>query len=164
MSGHDAARAATNDRPILVITFSVSGSLFGMETSLVQEVVRLTTVTPVRHAASYVVGVMNLRGHISTVIDLSARLGLGHVDLYDDKRIIIVEWSGERIGLVVDKMEDVLSIDREAVGSAPENIRSAQSHRMTGVFRSGDRIVAMLDLDKVLALESEIEKVHPVPS
>ena len=141
------------DHPMLVTTFVVSGSLFGMDTSMVQEVVRLTTVTPVHHATSCVVGVMNLRGHISTVIDLSERLGLGQVDLAGDKRIIIVEWSGERVGLVVDTMADVLSVDREAIDPAPENVRSAQSHRMLGVFRSGERIVAMLDLDKVLSLD-----------
>jgi purine-binding chemotaxis protein CheW len=101
---------------------------------------------------------MNLRGHISTVIDLSARLGLGHVDMSGDKRIIIIEWLGERVGLVVDTMEDVLSVERGAIGPAPENVRSAQSHRMLGVFRNGDRIVAMLDLDKVLSLDGENEK------
>jgi purine-binding chemotaxis protein CheW len=157
-------QAATNNRQLLVTTFMVSGSLFGMDTSMVQEVVRLTTVTPVHHAASCVVGVMNLRGHISTVVDLSARLGLGHVELSGNKRIIIVEWLGERVGLVVDAMADVLSVDPEAIGPAPENVRSAQSHRMLGVFRNGDRIVAMLDLDKVLSLDGENEKGTVVPS
>ena len=159
--GVNTAAAAGHDHQALVITFDVSGSLFGMETSQVQEVVRLGTVTPVHHATSCVVGVMNLRGHISTVIDLSARLGLGQVDLSGDKRIIIVEWSGERIGLVVNKMEDVMSVALESIGPAPENVRSAQSQRMKGVFRSGDRIVAMLDLDKVLTLEGDIEKAGP---
>ena len=147
--------ATASEHQVLVITFMVSGSLFGMETSQVQEVVRLTTVTPVHHAASCVVGVMNLRGHISTVIDLSARLGLGYIDLTGDNRIIIVEWSGERVGLVVDSMEEVMSVEIDAIGPAPENVRSAQSHRMRGVFRSADRIVAMLDLDKVLSLEGD---------
>jgi purine-binding chemotaxis protein CheW len=157
-------RTTDSERQVLAITFLVSGSLFGMDTSLVQEVVRLTSVTPIHHAASCVVGVMNLRGHISTVIDLSARLGLGQVDLTGERRIIIVEWMGERIGLVVDQMQDVLSVDLDSIGRAPENVRSAQSHRMTGVFRSGERIVAMLDLDKVLTLEGDIEKGGPVPS
>src|SRR5664279_3726982 len=139
--------AAADRHQLLVATFMVSGSLFVMDTSMVQKVVRLTTVTPVHHAASCVVGVMNLRGHISTVIDLSARLGLGPVDLTGDKRIIIVEWQNERVGLVLDTMEDVLTVDREAIGPAPENVRAAQSHRMLGVFRNWDRIVAMLDLD-----------------
>jgi purine-binding chemotaxis protein CheW len=159
MSTQMATQAGQGDRQVLVITFVVSGSLFGMETCLVQEVVRLTAITPVRHAALCVVGVMNLRGHISTVIDLSSRLGLGQIDLSGDKRIIIVEWSGEHVGLVVDRMEEVLSVDRDAIGHAPENVRAAQSHRMTGVFRAGDRIVAMLDLDKVLSLESDLDKV-----
>jgi purine-binding chemotaxis protein CheW len=98
------------------------------------------------------------------VIDLSARLSLGRVDLSGDKRIIIVEWLGERVGLVVDTMQDVVSVDRDAIGPAPENVRSAQSHRMTGVFRSGDRIVAMLDLDKVLLLDGDGEKTASLPS
>lgn len=75
-----------------------------------------------------------------------------------------MEWSGERVGLVVDTMEDVLTVDRGAIGPAPENVRSAQSHRMLGVFRNGDRIVAMLDLDKVLSLEGDNEKGAPSPA
>jgi purine-binding chemotaxis protein CheW len=150
--------AAADRHQLLVATFMVSGSLFGMDTSMVQEVVRLTTVTPVHHAAACVIGVMNLRGHISTVIDLSTRLGLGNLDLSGEKRIIIVEWGGERVGLVVDTMQDVLTIDSESIGPAPENVRSAQSHRMLGVFRHGERIVAMLDLDKVLALDGDGDK------
>lgn len=154
-----AAQRAESESQMLAMTFLVSGSLFGMDTSLVQEVVRPTAITPIHHAASCVVGVMNLRGHISTVIDLSARLGLGSVRPTGEKRIIIVEWMGERIGLVVDEMQDVLALDRDSIGPAPENVRSAQSQRMTGVFRAGDRIVAMLDLDKVLALEADMDKV-----
>jgi purine-binding chemotaxis protein CheW len=124
----------------------------------------LTTITPVHHATACVIGVMNLRGHISTVIDLSARLGLGNLDLSCEKRIIIVEWGGERVGLVVDAMQDVLTIDAESIGPAPENVRSAQSHRMLGVFRHGERIVAMLDLDKVLTLDQDSDKGVASPS
>ena len=156
--------AVDSDGQVLAITFLVSGSLFGMETSQVQEVVRFTAITPVHHAASCVVGVMNLRGHISTVVDLSARLGLGQAASTGERRIIIVEWMGERIGLVVDEMQDVLAVDRGSIGPAPENVRSAQSHRMTGVFRSGDRIVAMLDLDKVLTLDGDIARGGSGPS
>ena len=83
------AQTVDNDGQILAITFLVSGSLFGMDTSQVQEVVRLTAITPVHQAASCVVGVMNLRGHISTVIDLSARLGLGQASsTAGEKRLI----------------------------------------------------------------------------
>jgi chemotaxis signal transduction protein len=156
------ATANSSDRQILVITFVVGGALFGMETACVQEVVRLGAITPVHHAIPCVIGVMNLRGHISTVVDLAARLGLGHIDLQSDKRIIIVEWSTERVGLVVDQMQDVLSVDRDSIGPAPENVRSAQSNRMKGVFRSGEHIVAMLDLDKVLGMEDELDSVGQV--
>ena len=86
------------------------------------------------------------------------------MELSGDKRIIIVEWLGERVGLVVDTMADVLSADPEAIGPAPENVRSAQSHRMLGVFRNGDRIIAILDLNKVLSLDGENEKGAVVPS
>ncbi|MGD0835042.1 MAG: chemotaxis protein CheW [Polyangia bacterium] len=151
------AQTAEGEGQVLAITFLVSGSLFGMEASFVQEVVHLTTITKVHHAASCVIGVMNLRGHISTVIDLSARLGLGAADLTGGERIIIVEWMGERIGLVVDEMQDVLALDRESIRPAPENVRSAQSQRMTGVFGAGTRIVAMLDLEKVLTLDTDGE-------
>lgn len=153
---------STSERQMLVITFMVGGSLFGMETASVQEVVRLGAITPVHHAISCVIGVMNLRGHISTVVDLAARLGLVKDEVQTDKRIIIVEWLNERVGLVVDQMQDVLSIDIDNLGPAPENVRSAQSNRMKGVFRSGEHIIAMLDLDKVLGMEDELDSVGQV--
>jgi chemotaxis signal transduction protein len=83
-------------------------------------------------------------------------------DLDAEKRIIIVEWLNERVGLVVDKMLDVLSIDIDSIGPAPENVRSMQSNRMKGVFRSGEHIIAMLDLDKVLGMEDELDSVGQV--
>jgi chemotaxis signal transduction protein len=153
---------SNSERQILVITFMVGGSLFGMETASVQEVVRLGAITPVHHAIPCVIGVMNLRGHISTVVDLATRLGLVKNDLQANKRIIIVEWLNERVGLVVDQMQDVLSIDVDSIGPAPENVRSAQSNRMKGVFRSGEHIIAMLDLDKVLGMEDEMNSVGQV--
>jgi chemotaxis signal transduction protein len=61
-------------------------------------------------------------------------------------------------------MQDVLTIDADSIGKAPENVRSAQSHRMLGVFRHGERIVAMLDLDKVLTLEGDSDKGVASPS
>ena len=65
-------------------------------------------LTPVRHAPDYVAGIRNLRGRIITVIDLCVRLGLGAVEIGPESRILIADWKGEPVGLLVDRVADAI--------------------------------------------------------
>jgi purine-binding chemotaxis protein CheW len=138
----------------LVATFVLGQSLFGVPASQVQEVVRVGELTPVHHAPPYVVGIRNLRGRIVTVIDLAVRLSLGTIGSSHDNRILIVESLNEPIGLLVDSVADTELVTENEVLPPPPNINGVQSQNLSGVCRQGDRLVALLDLDAVLDLES----------
>jgi purine-binding chemotaxis protein CheW len=138
----------------LIATFILGQSLFGVQAAHVQEVVRVGELTPVHHAPAYVVGIRNLRGRIVTVIDLAVRLGLGTVAPGADNRILIVESQNEPVGLLVDAVADTELVTDGNVLPPPPNINGVQSQNLTGVCRQGERLVALLELDAVLEIES----------
>jgi purine-binding chemotaxis protein CheW len=134
----------------LVSSFFIGDTLFGFDTVKVQEVVRVSNVTPVHHAPPFVRGVMNLRGRIVTVVDLATRLGLGSVDVNEESRTYIVEWKQEHLGLLVDRTSDVVSFDRGAIKPPPENVRGVSGAMLEGMCQAGGRLVALLNLEAML--------------
>ncbi len=137
----------------LVATFLLGKAAFGIGAAQVQEVVRVGDITPVHQAPSYVVGIRNLRGRIVTVIDLQVKLDLGSADQGPDNRILIVDWQGEPIGLLVDSVADTISVGPADITPPPPNVHGIQSRNLQGVCRSGERLVALLDAGIVLQLE-----------
>jgi purine-binding chemotaxis protein CheW len=145
--------AAIDEQQVLISTFFLGEAAFGLDTAQVQEVVRVGDITPVHHAPGFVVGVMNLRGRISTVIDLGIKLELGQTETSPDNRIFIVDWQGEQIGLLVDRVADAIALDHSDLKSAPENVRGMQGRQFKGVFQVEGRLVALLDTAEVLGIE-----------
>jgi purine-binding chemotaxis protein CheW len=141
------------DNAFLVATFLLGGAAFGISAVHVQEVVRVGDITPVHHASSYVVGIRNLRGRIVTVVDLRVRLGLGVAAMGSDSRILIVDWQGEPVGLLVDSVADTISVEPAGIVPAPPNVHQIQGQYVRGVCRSGERLVALLDPAAVLEPE-----------
>ena len=131
---------------LLIASFLLGDAVFGIDAQQVQEVVRVSDITCVHHAPQDVVGIRNLRGKIVTVIDLQARLELGRVASGPDNRILIVDWQGEPIGLLVDSVADTVSADTDAMAPPPPNLHGVQSRNLRGVCRSNGRLIAVLDL------------------
>jgi purine-binding chemotaxis protein CheW len=130
---------------ILVATFLLGEGTFGLDTAIIQEVVMLGEVTPVHHAPSYVAGIRNLRGRIVTVIDLSMRLELPPIDAGPDSRILIADWKGEPVGLLVDGVNDTIELGVGDLLPPPPNLHGVQMQKLLGVFRSGKRLAALVD-------------------
>jgi purine-binding chemotaxis protein CheW len=148
---------ATDTQQVLVSSFFLGEAAFGIDTSLVQEVVRVGDTTPVHHAPPFVLGVMNLRGRIATVIDLGVKLELDRAEPSTDNRIFIVDWQGEPIGLLVDRIADAVILDTAALQPPPENVRGIQGRQFKGVFQLDGRLVALLDMAAVLAVDDTMD-------
>jgi len=130
---------------LLVATFPLGEGTFGLDTALIQEVVMLGEVTPVHHAPSYVAGIRNLRGRIVTVIDLRLRLELPPIDPGPESRILIADWKGEPVGLLVDGVDDTVEVGPGDLLPAPSNLHGVEMQKLLGVFRCGERLAALLD-------------------
>jgi purine-binding chemotaxis protein CheW len=135
---------------LLVATFQLGEGTFGIDTALIQEVVMTGDLTPVHHAPDYVAGVRNLRGRIITVIDLRVRLDLGCVARDAESRILIVDWKSEPVGVLVDRVADTVPVGADALQVPPPNLHGVQMQNLLGVFRSGERLAALLDPVPVL--------------
>ncbi len=140
-------------------TFYIGDALCGMDILKVQEINKLMEMTKVPQAPEYVTGILNLRGQIVTIIDLGKKLGLGETDLGDDPRNIIVNAPGEHIGLLVRQISDVAAADPDKIESPPANMNGIQGKYFTGVYKTEDRLIGILDVEEVLKTESD--KHHP---
>lgn len=134
----------------LMATFTVRGAMCAVEAEGVQEVIRLRPITPVHHAQQDVAGIINLRGRIVTVLDLGLRLGFGRIETGPESRIVIVEERNEFIGLLVDRMCEVLSIENGRNEPLPANIAPAQAPYFRGICRAGTQALTLLEMDRVL--------------
>ena len=134
-------------------TFYVGNALCGMDILKVQEINKLMQMTKVPQAPEYVIGILNLRGQIVTIIDLGKKLGLGETDLTQDPRNIIVNSEGGHVGLLVRQISDVVEADMEKKEHAPANMGGIQGEFFTGVYKTDNELIGVLDVDKVLSIE-----------
>lgn len=140
----------TDNQTVEMATFYVGKALCGMDILNVQEINKLMDMTTVPQAPDYVVGILNLRGQIVTIIDLGKKLNLGKTDLSDMSRNIIVNAKDEYIGLLVSRISDVVEAEWDKVEPPPANIGGLQGKFFKGVFKTKDRLIGVLDVAKVL--------------
>jgi purine-binding chemotaxis protein CheW len=146
--------AAGKNRTIVELaTFYVGDALCGMDILNIQEINKLMQMTKVPQAPEYVLGILNLRGQIVTIIDLGRKLGLGETDISQDPRNIIVNSAGGHVGLLVRKISDVVTADMSKREAAPANMRGIQGEFFKGVFKTENTLIGILNVEKVLSLE-----------
>jgi purine-binding chemotaxis protein CheW len=134
-------------------TFYVGESLCGINILNIQEINKNVDITHVPQAPAYVVGVLNLRGRIVTVIDLGDKLELSPINISKENRNIIVDSQEEQIGLLVDSISDVLLARSDKIEPAPANIGGVKGKFFKGVFKTEDKLIGVLDIEEVLKEE-----------
>jgi purine-binding chemotaxis protein CheW len=135
-----------------LVVFQLGDEEFGVDIMQVQEIIRMHHGTRIPQAPDYVKGVINIRGNIIVVIDLSRILGLTTKEEDDDNRIIVVEIGGNILGMTVDSVSEVLSIPESNIEPTPDMITSKiNSDFIKGVGKLDDRLLILLDLEKVLS-------------
>lgn len=139
----------TNDST-LISTFFIGQARFGIDTSQVQEVVVVKDITPVYSSPNYVLGVMNLRGRIVTIIDTGEKLCLGSIPENETRRIFIVRWGGEYVGMLVEKVGDVVNVEKDQIKNTPGNVAGVQAELISGVCSIDGHLVAIINIEALL--------------
>ena len=134
-----------------VVVFSLAEELYGLDISRVQGIIKMPEVTRVPRAAEFVEGVINLRGEIVPIIDLRKRFGLRQQENGVDTRIINVEMGDHLVGLIVDAVEEVLNIPSDVIEPPPDLVTTVDSAYLRGIAKLEERLVILLDLDRVLS-------------
>ena len=136
-------------------TFFVGNILLGIEISQVQEINRQLDVTNVPQAPKCVRGVINLRGEVTTVIDLRTILGLKQTEVTESSRNLILNYKDETLGFLVDRISDILALRTDEINPPPTNINGVQGKFFLGVHALETEILVLLNLEAVLAEESK---------
>lgn len=134
-----------------LVTFHIGDEEFGVEILKVQEIIRMMGITRVPKAPAFVEGVINLRGKVIPIIDLRKRFGMATQDHDKHTRIIVIEISNVIVGFVVDSVSEVLRIPSSTVEPPPAIISGIESEYISGVGKLSDRLLILLDLDRLLS-------------
>lgn len=138
----------------LLATFFVRKALCALDAASVQEVIRVGPLTPVNHAPKEVLGIFNLRGRIVTIVDIGQLLGFTPTVIGPESRIFIIEDRSEFVGLLVDRVDEVVEVEEDQWQAPPANVAGGQGRFFRGVCRAGTRVITMLDAGQLLAEES----------
>ncbi len=147
-------------RVLQLVGFRNGVEFFGVPVSKVREIVRVPEITPVPDLPEFIKGVINLRGRIVAVVDMSKRLGTAGAGGKKANRVLILEIGGSLTGLVVDSVSEIIKLDEEAIEPPPEMISSIGAEYVTGLGRHKDRLFVLLEIEKLLDPE-EMRKVRP---
>lgn len=144
-----------------LVSFTIGNEEFGVDILKVQEINRMVDITKMPNSPDYVDGVINLRGRVIPVISLRIRLGIERIENDRDTRIIVVDLSGKTIGFIVDSVSEVLRIPRSITEPPPAITSGINSDYITAVGKLEDRLLILLDLEKIL-LEEEKAQVAAI--
>lgn len=137
------------------VVFKLGNEEYGIPITQVKEINRLTTATKVPKSPSFVEGIINLRGQIVPIIDMKKRFELPLTEYTGDARIIVIQVEQNTFGIEVDSVSEVLRINSSNVEPAPQIVCGIDSMYITGVAKVLDRLLILLDLDKLLSDEEK---------
>lgn len=150
-AGHSSQIA--DDHILQYVTFKLDDETYGINVMQIQEVLRYTEIAPVPGAPDYVLGIINLRGNVVTVIDTRKRFGLSEADMTDHTRVVVLEVEGQVIGILVDSVAEVVYLKQSEIETAP-NVGNDESARfIQGVCNKNGELIILVEFEKMLTDE-----------
>ena len=145
-------------------TFFLDREEYGVDVRQVQEIRRMSEITGVPRAPDFIRGVINLRGRILPVLDLRRKLGLGEVEPGRATRIVVVRVKERLLGLMVDGASQVLKVEVSRIEPPPPEVLEKGGDYIRGVAKLDDRLVILVDLERLLAHELRTAGVAAAPA
>ncbi|MBP2642443.1 MAG: cheW 1 [Firmicutes bacterium] len=142
-----------------LVVFKLGREDYGVSILQVQEIKRMLEIARVPHSPNYVKGVVNLRGNVLPVIDLKKRLGLAPGECTDDTRVIIVKVADIVVGIIVDAVSEVTSIDAGSIEPPQTIVNGVNAQYLSGVGKHDDRLLILLNLEAIVGIDLESGKI-----
>ena len=140
-----------------VVAFKLRREEYGFNILNVKEIKGLTDITRVPFASDFIKGVINLRGSVLPVIDLKKRLGLQDMEYTDDTRIVVVREDDLEVGMIVDAVTGVITLNSEHIDAA-KSVDNENSRFITGVGKvEEERLIILLNLEAIIGLQDEVK-------
>lgn len=151
------AAQSANDPVMQWVTFQLENETYGINVMQVQEVLRVSEIAPVPGAPDYVMGIINLRGNVVTVLDTRRRFGLPPKEVDDSTRIVVIEANDSVVGILVDSVAEVVEMRRSAVETSPSVGNDESSRYIEGVAHRDGELLILVDINKLLSDEEWAE-------
>ena len=138
-----------------LVVFDLGNEHFGVDIGAVDGIIKMQEITKVPKAPRFVEGVTNLRGSVLPVVDLRKRLNLETTESTHETRIVIVNLDHSKIGMIVDAVSEVLTVQDDVIEPPPPMVSTVDTAFITGIAKVGSRLIILLDLSRVLSLEEK---------
>lgn len=148
--------AATSSEDRELIAFTVAGQEFCVDVQTVREIRSYTAATALPHAPAYVIGVVNLRGTVLPIMDLSDRLGFGRTVPNARSAIIVADIDGDIVGLLVDAMSSIMTVRQDQLQPAPDVASPLARSFVGAVLAIDDRMISLLSVQGILPAKLEV--------
>jgi purine-binding chemotaxis protein CheW len=152
-----AGNKSVEDPVLQWVTFRLENESYGINVMQVQEVLRYSEIAPVPGAPPYVLGIINLRGNVVTVIDTRLRFGLPTSDTTDQTRIVIIEAENQVVGILVDAASEVVYLRQSEIETTPNVGNEESSKFIQGVCHKNGELLILVDLEKMMSDEEWTE-------
>ncbi len=141
------------------LTFFLEKEEYGLEILKVREIIGMMDITPVPRTPEFIRGVINLRGKVIPIVDLRSKFSMEQIEQTDETCMIVVQAAGIQMGIVVDKVSEVLDIASEDIEDAPSFGTEVNTDYILGIGKSQGRVKLLLDIDKVLS-DKDAQEIH----
>ncbi len=153
---------ANNDAQYQLVTFQLGDELYGVDIMDVKEIVKTQSVRPIPQAPYYVEGIFNLRSEIIPVVSLHKRFRLKMMEITEDDEeqggFIILNIDGNKIGIIIDKINRVVTVKQDEVKPPPQMLSGIGSEYIQGVIRQENGYLVMLDIRRLFN-SKELQKL-----
>ncbi|MEF1250759.1 chemotaxis protein CheW [Vibrio owensii] len=156
----EVKKDTSNDEVLQWVTFQLEEETYGINVMQVREVLRYTEIAPVPGAPDYVLGIINLRGNVVTVIDTRSRFGLMEGEVTDNTRIIVIESERQVIGILVDSVAEVVYLRSSEIDTTPSVGTDESAKFIQGVSNRDGKLLILDDLNKLLTDDESDEMAH----
>lgn len=151
--GNNASRVASGEQTL--VTLTIADQLCGVPVLSVRDVLGEQPITRIPLAPPDIAGSLNLRGRIVTAIELRRRLGVPPPPPGTPRMSVVTEQGGDLYALLVDQVSEVLTVPRSSFEPNPPTLPAAWAEFCTGIYRLKGRLMAVLDISRILALATE---------
>ncbi|MBP2651064.1 MAG: cheW 2 [Firmicutes bacterium] len=143
------------EHELQLVVFVLDTEEYGLSITKVQEINRIIPITKLPQTPDFVEGIINLRERVIPIIDLRKRFQLKISDYNENSRIIIVEVCGQTVGIIVDAVTEVIRLQESMIEPPPQNF-ILDAEYVDGVGKLDNRLLILLDIDKVITSNEEI--------
>ena len=134
--------------------FGMGDEVFGIEIARVVEILKSQKTHTLPELPEFLSGVITVRGEVIPLLDLRRRFGIATT--FKKERIMLVRYDNEKIGLVVDEVKEITSLDKKDITHPPSIFKGLKKKYLTGLGKKGDMIIIILNLDDLLTSEEKI--------